>query len=67
MTITSSRHDAAGGATSDGITLLHERYAGATPAVPDIISQLRGRGCTFATVSQPLAPTKPRPGEVYRP
>ncbi|PJJ02961.1 peptidoglycan/xylan/chitin deacetylase (PgdA/CDA1 family) [Streptomyces sp. 2333.5] len=51
----------------DGIILLHERYSGTIPAVPDIIAQLRQQGYEFVTVSQLMAPAKPRPGEVYRP
>ncbi|CAL9638367.1 polysaccharide deacetylase family protein [Streptomyces althioticus] len=55
------------GAKRDGIILLHERYAGTIPAVPDIIRKLRDQEYTFVTVSQLMAPAKPQPGEVYRP
>ncbi|MFF9042937.1 polysaccharide deacetylase family protein [Streptomyces parvulus] len=55
------------GADRDGIILLHERYAGTIPAVPDIVRALRDRGLTFVTVSQLMAPAHPRPGKVYRP
>ncbi|MEU1080783.1 polysaccharide deacetylase family protein [Streptomyces sp. NPDC005908] len=55
------------GAERDGIILLHERYAGTIPAVPDIIHRLRKRGYTFVTVPELMAPAKPQPGEVYRP
>ncbi|MER6092079.1 polysaccharide deacetylase family protein [Streptomyces bluensis] len=51
----------------DGIILLHERYKGTIPAVPDVIDTLRQRGYTFVTVSQLLAPATPEPGAVYRP
>ncbi|MFD5146802.1 polysaccharide deacetylase family protein [Streptomyces sp. NPDC058401] len=51
----------------DGIILLHERYAGTIPAVPDLITELHHRGYTFVTVSQLLAPAHPEPGKVYRP
>ncbi|MFH8346075.1 polysaccharide deacetylase family protein [Streptomyces sp. NPDC018045] len=51
----------------DGIILLHERYAGTIPAVPDIITELRHRGYTFVTVPHLLAPATPQPGTVYRP
>ncbi|AUH44408.1 polysaccharide deacetylase family protein [Streptomyces sp. CMB-StM0423] len=51
----------------DGIILLHERYAGTIPAVPDIIRDLRARGFTFVTVSQLMSPARPQPGKVYRP
>ncbi|WP_436850764.1 polysaccharide deacetylase family protein [Streptomyces avermitilis] len=51
----------------DGIILLHERYRGTIPAVPEIIDTLRRRGYTFVTVSQLLAPAVPQPGTVYRP
>jgi peptidoglycan-N-acetylglucosamine deacetylase len=51
----------------DGVILLHERYEGTIPAVPDILAQLREQGYTFVTVSQLMAPAQPRPGEVYRP
>ncbi|MEV7415860.1 polysaccharide deacetylase family protein [Streptomyces sp. NPDC089919] len=55
------------GTKRDGIVLLHERYAGTIPAVPEIIKVLRERGFTFVTVSQLLAPAGPKPGAVYRP
>ncbi len=55
------------GAERDGIILLHERYAGTIPAVPEIITELRARGYTFVTVSQLMAPAVPEPGAVYRP
>ncbi|MGW2644212.1 polysaccharide deacetylase family protein [Streptomyces sp. NPDC001393] len=56
-----------------GIILLHDLvdptnrgYNGTIPAVPGIISALRARGYTFVTVTQLLAPAKPRPGAIYR-
>ncbi|WP_438827402.1 polysaccharide deacetylase family protein [Streptomyces otsuchiensis] len=55
------------GAERDGVILLHERYAGTIPAVPEIITELRARGYTFVTVSQLMAPAVPEPGAVYRP
>ncbi|MFE4633596.1 polysaccharide deacetylase family protein [Streptomyces sp. NPDC056773] len=51
----------------DGIILLHERYAGTIPAVPEIITELRHRGYTFVTASQLVAPATLEPGKVYRP
>ncbi|MGW1892569.1 polysaccharide deacetylase family protein [Streptomyces sp. NPDC002004] len=51
----------------DGIILLHERYAGTIPAVPEIISALRRQGYTFVTVPQLMSPAHPQPGKVYRP
>ncbi len=50
----------------DGIILLHDIYPGTVPAVPGIIDALEGRGYTFVTVPQLLAPGKPQPGAVYR-
>jgi peptidoglycan/xylan/chitin deacetylase (PgdA/CDA1 family) len=55
------------GVRRDGIILLHERYAGTIPAVPDIIRRLRDQECILVTVPQLMAPAKPQPGEVYRP
>ena len=55
------------GAKRHGIVLLHERYAGTVPAVPDIIRILRDQEYTFVTVSQLMARAEPQPGEVYRP
>ncbi|MXQ58029.1 hypothetical protein GSE51_10510 [Streptomyces sp. XHT-2] len=55
------------GVRCDGIILLHERYAGTIPAVPDIIRRLRVQEYTFVTVPQLMAPAKPQPREVYRP
>lgn len=56
-----------------GIILLHDLvdptdrgYNGTIPAVPRIVSALQARGYTFVTVTQLLAPAKPRPGAVYR-
>jgi len=46
----------------DGIILLHERYRGTIPAVPEIIDTLRRRGYTFVTVSRLLAPAMHSPG-----
>ncbi|WP_231629646.1 polysaccharide deacetylase family protein, partial [Streptomyces clavuligerus] len=54
-------------ASRDGVILLHDIYDGTVPAVPGIIEKLKGRGYTFVTVSQLLAPAKARPGTVYRP
>ncbi|CAM5706338.1 MULTISPECIES: polysaccharide deacetylase family protein [Streptomyces] len=51
----------------DGVILLHDLHKGTVPAVPGIIKALRQRGYTIVTVSQLLAPAKPRPGMVYRP
>jgi peptidoglycan/xylan/chitin deacetylase (PgdA/CDA1 family) len=51
----------------DGIILLHDLHKGTVPAVPQIIKALEQRGYTIVTVSQLLAPAKPRPGMVYRP
>jgi len=51
----------------DGIILLHDLHKGTVPAVPGIIKALEQRGYTIVTVSQLLAPAKPRPGMVYRP
>ncbi|MEV5953314.1 polysaccharide deacetylase family protein [Streptomyces sp. NPDC051987] len=51
----------------DGIILLHDLHKGTVPAVPGIIKALERRGYTIVTVSQLLAPAKPRPGMVYRP
>ncbi|MFF4214185.1 polysaccharide deacetylase family protein [Streptomyces sp. NPDC001796] len=51
----------------DGIILLHDLHKGTVPAVPGIIKALQERGYTIVTVSQLLAPAKPRPGMVYRP
>ncbi|MEV2213577.1 polysaccharide deacetylase family protein [Streptomyces sp. NPDC050997] len=51
----------------DGIILLHDLHKGTVPAVPGIINALQQRGYTIVTVSQMLAPAKPRPGMVYRP
>ncbi|MER6983679.1 polysaccharide deacetylase family protein, partial [Streptomyces carpinensis] len=55
-----------------GIILLHDRvdptnrgYNGTVAAIPGIVSGLEARGYTFVTVTQLLAPSKPRPGEVY--
>ncbi|WP_234425987.1 polysaccharide deacetylase family protein [Streptomyces kebangsaanensis] len=55
-----------------GIILLHDRvdptdrgYNGTVAAIPGIVSALKARGYTFVTVTQLLAPAKPRPGEVY--
>ncbi|WP_405581954.1 polysaccharide deacetylase family protein [Streptomyces sp. NBC_01190] len=57
----------------DGIILLHDLvdptnrgYNGTVAAVPGIISTLQGRGYTFVTVSQLLAPGTPQPGKVYK-
>ena len=57
----------------DGIILLHDLvddtdvgYNGTVAAVAPIISTLQGRGYTFVTVSQLLAPGKPQPGKVYK-
>lgn len=55
------------GAGKDGIVLLHDIYDGTVPAVPGIIDELKGRGFTFVTVPQLLAPAEPEPGAVYRP
>ncbi|MEU2716995.1 polysaccharide deacetylase family protein [Streptomyces sp. NPDC007205] len=56
-----------------GIILLHDRvdatnrgYNGTVAAIPGIISTLKSRGYTFVTVTELLAPAKPRPGAVYR-
>ncbi|MFK0150684.1 polysaccharide deacetylase family protein [Streptomyces sp. NPDC090499] len=51
----------------DGIILLHDLHKGTVPAVPGILKALKQRGYTVVTVSQLLAPAKPRPGMVYRP
>ncbi|MEU1415252.1 polysaccharide deacetylase family protein [Streptomyces sp. NPDC005731] len=51
----------------DGIILLHDLHQGTVPAVPGIIKALQQRGYTIVTVSQLLAPARPRPGMVYRP
>jgi peptidoglycan/xylan/chitin deacetylase (PgdA/CDA1 family) len=51
----------------DGIILLHDLHKGTVPAVPGVIDALKQRGYTIVTVSQLLAPAKPRPGMVYRP
>ncbi|MEV7030323.1 polysaccharide deacetylase family protein [Streptomyces sp. NPDC093272] len=51
----------------DGIILLHDLHKGTVPAVPGILDALERRGYTIVTVSQLLAPAKPRPGMVYRP
>ncbi|MGW3136598.1 polysaccharide deacetylase family protein [Streptomyces sp. NPDC001139] len=51
----------------DGIILLHDLHKGTVPAVPGILKELKRRGYTIVTVSQLLAPAKPRPGMVYRP
>ncbi|MEW1775953.1 polysaccharide deacetylase family protein [Streptomyces sp. NPDC086777] len=51
----------------DGIILLHDLHKGTVPAVPGILEALKQRGYTVVTVSQLLAPAKPRPGMVYRP
>ncbi|MGW6912037.1 polysaccharide deacetylase family protein [Streptomyces sp. NPDC054940] len=51
----------------DGIILLHDLHKGTVPAVPGILKALEQRGYTIVTVSQLLAPAKPRPGMVYRP
>jgi len=51
----------------DGVILLHDLHKGTVPAVPGIIKALKRRGYTIVTVSQLLAPAKPRPGMVYRP
>lgn len=57
----------------DGIILLHDLvdptnrgYNGTVAAVAPIISTLQGRGYTFVTVEQLLAPGKPQPGKVYK-
>ncbi|WP_329176616.1 polysaccharide deacetylase family protein [Streptomyces sp. NBC_01477] len=57
----------------DGIILLHDLvdptdagYNGTIAAVPGIISTLQGRGYTFVTVKQLLAPGTPQPGKVYK-
>ncbi|MFJ8349362.1 polysaccharide deacetylase family protein [Streptomyces sp. NPDC094153] len=56
-----------------GIILLHDRvdpthrgYNGTVAALPGLISGLEARGYTFVTVTRLLAPSGPRPGEVYR-
>ncbi|MFB7499987.1 polysaccharide deacetylase family protein [Streptomyces sp. NPDC056161] len=54
-------------ASRDGIILLHDIYPGTVPAVPGVIDGLKERGYVFVTVSQLLAPGKPRPGKIYRP
>ncbi|MFE3162647.1 polysaccharide deacetylase family protein [Streptomyces sp. NPDC059224] len=51
----------------DGIILLHDLHKGTVPAVPGILKALKQQGYTIVTVSQLLAPAKPRPGMVYRP
>jgi len=57
----------------DGIILLHDLvdptnrgYNGTVASVAPIISTLQGRGYTFVTVEQLLAPGKPQPGKVYK-
>ncbi|MEE4540702.1 polysaccharide deacetylase family protein [Streptomyces sp. V4-01] len=57
----------------DGIILLHDLvdptgvgYNGTVASVAPIISALQGRGYTFVTVSQLLAPGVPVPGKVYK-
>lgn len=55
-----------------GIILLHDLvdptnrgYNGTVAAIPGIIATLKARGYTFVTVTQLLAPARPRPGAVY--
>jgi peptidoglycan/xylan/chitin deacetylase (PgdA/CDA1 family) len=61
------------GTKRDGIILLHDLvdptnkgYNGTVASIAPIISTLQGRGYTFVTVSQLLAPGKPVPGTVYK-
>ncbi|MFF3904613.1 polysaccharide deacetylase family protein [Streptomyces sp. NPDC001848] len=55
-----------------GIILLHDLvdptnrgYNGTVAAIPGIISALKARGYTFVTITELLAPARPRPGAVY--
>lgn len=51
------------GAQPGAIVLMHDTHTWTVDAVPEIITQLRGQGYTFVTVSQLLG--QATPGEVY--